>query len=273
MQPIDFLKRHSLVIGICLMFLFTWPIDLAYAGMMPFQVPFAVYLFLGWGFVFASIIMTWLTLGRTAVVKLLKRFLIWRVGWRWYALAFLLFPAINLFAIALNTLISGTSLDFKDIFASGIFGESANLWLFVIPFFLVDAISNGEEIGWRGYVLPRLQAKYSALVSSLILGIIWGLWHLPKFLGESDASAFGLLMVRILASAILYTWLYNDTKGSLLLVTIFHAAGNTAGVFLPTNLQVELIIAVLTWIAALVVVKNAGYLHLSPKLPVQAEEV
>ncbi len=273
MQVRKFLKRNSLFIGVCLMFLFTWPIDLAYAGLLPFQVPFPVYLFLGWGFVAASILMTWLTLGRTSVAALLKRFLLWNVGWKWYVIAFLLFPAIQMIALILNTLVSGTSPDFKDVFATGIFGESANLWLFVIPFFLIDAISNGEEIGWRGYVLPRLQAKHSALVSSLILGVIWGMWHIPKNLGDGEAGAFGLLMVRIIAEAILYTWLFNNTKGSLLLVTIFHAAGNTAGVFLPSGGQMELWVVGLTWVAALVVIKQAGYLRLSPKLPVQALEV
>lgn len=269
----EFLKRHSLFLGILLMFLFTWPIDLSNSGLMPFQVPFAVYLFLGWGFIFASLLMTGLTQGKEAVLGLLKRFLIWRVGWKWYAVAFLLFPLIGLFAIGLNVLLSGASPDFKNVFATSIFGESANLWLFVLPFFLLDAVSNGEEMGWRGYVLPRLQRRYSALVSSLILGVIWGFWHLPKFLGEWDANGFALLMVRILAEAILYTWLYNNTRGSLLLVTIFHAVGNTAGVFLPMSGLVETIVAGLTWIAALVVIRLAGSAQLSREFPLQEQRM
>jgi hypothetical protein len=77
-----FLARYSLIIGILLMFLFTWPIDLANAGLMPFQVPFALYLFLGWGFGLAAALMTWAALGWPAVVQLYKRYLIWRVGWK-----------------------------------------------------------------------------------------------------------------------------------------------------------------------------------------------
>ena len=76
---IDFLKRHSLVIGILLMFALTWPIDLANGGLLPFKVPFTLYLFLGWGFGVASVIMTGLTLGKAGVVALLKRYLQWRV--------------------------------------------------------------------------------------------------------------------------------------------------------------------------------------------------
>lgn len=81
----EFVKRHSLPIGIGLMFLLTWPIDLAHAGYLQLQIPFVVYLFLGWGFVIAAIAMTAFTLGKSGVVALLKRFLIWRVGGAWLA--------------------------------------------------------------------------------------------------------------------------------------------------------------------------------------------
>jgi hypothetical protein len=76
MNPLThFLRRHALIIGILLMFLLTWPIDLANSGILPFQVPFAIYIFLGWGFIFASLIMTALTLGKDGVLALLKRYL------------------------------------------------------------------------------------------------------------------------------------------------------------------------------------------------------
>lgn len=89
-----FLKRHSLVISIVLMFLLTWPIDLTNSGLLPIQFPFVVYLFLGWGFVFASVLVTGLTLGQEGVVSLLKRYLHWRVGWLWYLVAFGLEPVL-----------------------------------------------------------------------------------------------------------------------------------------------------------------------------------
>ena len=86
-----FLKRHALVIGIVLMFLFTWPIDLSDSGLLPFKVPFILSLFVGWGFIVAALFMTWLTLGRTALGLLLRRYLMWRVNWKWY-LALLIIP-------------------------------------------------------------------------------------------------------------------------------------------------------------------------------------
>ncbi len=274
----NFFKRHSLVIGVILMFLFTWPIDLANSGALPFQVPFAIAVTVGWGFIFASLIMTGLTLGRDAVIALLKRFLIWRVGWKWYLVAFLLYPAIFVSAVLLNAVFMQTPIDFNTVTAHKIFGVSANLLMFILPFFIFDALANGEEMGWRGYVLPRLQAKHSALVSSLILGVIWGLWHIPKFLAPGNTSLFALFMVKTLAEAVLYTWLYNNAKGSLLLTTIFHAAGNTAGVFLPmantvsgSNMGVLIIAIAIEILAAIVVTVTAGPARLSRMEPMQTQ--
>jgi uncharacterized protein len=277
-QFTEILKRRSLVIGIILMFLLTWPIDLANSGVLPFHLPFAVYILLGYGFVFAALIMTGLTLGKDAVIALLKRFLVWRVGWKWYLVAFLLFPALQFSAVILNAAFTQTTIDFSTVFAYRIFGSSANLPIFVLPYLLFDAITNGEEIGWRGYVLPRLQAKYSALVSTLILGVIWGLWHFPKFLAPGNNSPFVWFMVKIVVEAVLYTWLYNNTKGSLLLVTLFHAAGNTAGVFLPiantvtgSNLNALIIQIVLEILVAIVVIVIEGPERLSQTEPKQVQ--
>jgi membrane protease YdiL (CAAX protease family) len=228
-----FLSRYSLVIGIILMFLFTWPIDLANAGLMPFQVPFALYLFLGWGFGLAAALMTWATLGWPAVVQLYKRYLVWRVGWKWYAALFIV-PAIMTLAVYLNAVLTGTPPDFSRVMADNIRPEGVSRLAFVLPFLLIELIANGEEIGWRGYVLPRLQAKYSALTAALVTGVIWGLWHIPKFLTHWDWTYFALFMLDTIAKSVLLAWIYNGTRGSLLMVVLAHGIWNTAGIVLPT---------------------------------------
>ena len=279
MKPtIAFLKRHSLVIGILLMFALTWPIDLAHLGLLPFKVPFILYLFLGWGFGVASVIMTGLTLGKDAVITLLKRFLIWRVGWKWYLAPFLLAPSLIIVGVYLNAALTGVAPDFSTVMAYEIFGKSAYLPLFILPFFMVDFIANGEEIGWRGYVLPRLQAKYGALTSALILGVIWGFWHLPKFLTHWDTVAFAWFMVHTTVVSVLYTWLYNGTKGSLLLVTLFHAASNATGVFMPMantvssgNMGAYIIFILLEVVAAIAIVIATGPERLSRTEPMQEQ--
>jgi len=275
----EFLKRHSLVLGILLMFLFTWPIDLSNSGVLPFRVPFFIYIFLGWGFIFASLIMTGLTLGREGVINLLKRYLIWRVDGKWYLVAFFLIPGLNYLAILLNAWMTKTPIDFSKVLAYEIFGPSANLVLLIVPFFLFDAIANGEEMGWRGYVLPRLQAKHNALIASLILAILWAFWHVPKFVTYWDTITFFWFTVDEIAKAILMTWMYNNTRGSLLLVTLFHASFNTAGLLLPiannltdTNMNMRAGISLLEIIAAILVVVYAGAERLSRTEPKQIQE-
>jgi membrane protease YdiL (CAAX protease family) len=269
-QTISLLKRHSLLIGIVLMFLLTWPIELSSSSILPFRVPFIVALLVGYGITFAALLMTGLTLGKDGLIALLKRFLIWRVRWKWYLAAFLLQPALIALGVYGNAALTGTAPDFSTVMAHKIFGGSANLWLFVLPFFLVDFITNGEEMGWRGYVLPRLQAKYNALISTLILGVIWGLWHLPKFLSHWSILSFGWFMLHILASSVILTWLYSSTRGSLLLVTIMHASANTAGVFFPTagtvsseNMGAYIGYVLCQVIVALIVIALTGPEHLS----------
>jgi membrane protease YdiL (CAAX protease family) len=271
-----FLERHSLSLGIIVMFLLTWPIALADAGILPFKFPFVVSLVQGYGIFFASLIMTWQTRGKRGTVALLSRFLTWRVGWRWYLVALLLVPAIDLVAVFINAALDQTPVDFSNVHATKIFGPAANLPLFILPFFVVDILTNGEEIGWRGYILPRLELKYSALTSALILAVIWGFWHLPRFLAPGNDSSFALTMIEIIARSVLLAWVYNNAKGSLLLVSLMHSAGNVSGVFLPlANTQTgsnQTTLAIATFIeivVAIVIVRYAGAARLSRTEPTQ----
>lgn len=107
----------------------------------------------------------------------------------------------------------------------------------VILFFLYDFIYGGlsEEPGWRGYALPRLQSKFSPLVSSLILGVIWAVWHAPLKFGGIEANSLSGTIVEwslILLVNVIFTWLYNRTKGSILVTALFHPAMNITGIFL-----------------------------------------
>jgi membrane protease YdiL (CAAX protease family) len=151
--------------------------------------------------------------------------------------------------------------------------------VFILPFLIFDLLTNGEEMGWRGYVLPRLQAKHSALVSSLILGVVWALWHLPRYFAPGNTGSFGLLMLKLLADAVIYTWVYNNTRGSLLLTTILHAAGNTAGIFLPMantqsgeHLDVYITAIAFLILTAIVVTITAGPRRLSRTEPLQVQD-
>jgi membrane protease YdiL (CAAX protease family) len=128
-------------------------------------------------------------------------------------------------------------------------------------------------------VLPRLQAKYGALTSALTVGVIWGFWHLPKYLSHWSAVSFLWFMVHTMAASILYTWLYNGTRGSLLLVTLFHASSNTAGVFMPMantlsgeNMGAYIVFILLEVVVAIIVTVLTGPRRLSRTEPKQVQE-
>jgi membrane protease YdiL (CAAX protease family) len=93
-----------------------------------------------------------------------------------------------------------------------------------------------EEFGWRGYALPRLQARWNALVSSIVIGVIWAVWHIPLwFLAGSSqqGSSFGLFLANLVLMSVLYTWLFNNAKGSILVAVFFHAMANTVAQMFP----------------------------------------
>jgi membrane protease YdiL (CAAX protease family) len=276
---IAFLKRNSLFAGIVLMFLYTWTIDLSNSGVLPFKVPFAVALTVGWGFIFVSLFMTWLTLGKEAMKKLFGRFFLWRVDWKWHLVAILLLPTLRFAAILMTEWVTGVPADYSHPMIRDLVPLDWPLLWMVIPWILFEIFTNGEEMGWRGYVLPRLQAKYNALTSTLILGVMWTAWHLPKFFGtglNGDLSLFWFT-VFTMSVAVLYTWLYNNTRGSLLLVTLFHASGNTFGVFMPAKFAVaggilSNLETVFILIAAIVVTTLTGPERLSRTEPKQIQE-
>jgi membrane protease YdiL (CAAX protease family) len=113
----------------------------------------------------------------------------------------------------------------------------AQPWM-VVPIFLTYFCTGGgnEEWGWRGYALDRLQARWSPLVTSLILGLIWGAWHIPLFFIESTGQyhmSMGLFLFSTLGMSILHTWVYNGAGRNLLAAWVFHAAYGTAWEVLP----------------------------------------
>jgi membrane protease YdiL (CAAX protease family) len=118
-------------------------------------------------------------------------------------------------------------------------GQSPNLpamigalpTVLAISVYMFIQVSIGEEIGWRGYALPKLQSGYSALVSSVILGGIWALWHLPLFFNPDSGysnTPFWAFLIFILPVSILITWIFNSTGGSTLMIMILHAMLNAS---------------------------------------------
>jgi uncharacterized protein len=148
---------------------------------------------------FAAFIVLALTRGRAAVKSLLADMFRWRVGGRWYVFAFLLPIGITLAVVYLNTVLGGPTPT----------GSLHNgFGTFLASFLLITVMSGPftKEPGWRGFLLPRFQAKYSPLTSSLIVGVIWWVWHLPLMVSDPTGQRPALpFLVSILAYSILYT--------------------------------------------------------------------
>lgn len=212
---IEFVKRHALATYFVLAFLGFWAF-LPLASISP-----ALPLFIG-TFIpaLAAIIVSSLTGGRTAVTTLLRKILIWRVGIQWYIIALGLPVLIDLVAVGFGLLLGSPT--------ATRFGSLSILTLLFFPFAL------GEELGWRGYALPRLLEKNNPLTAGLILGIIWAAWHLPTYLpGQALADSPPLAStITIIAYSLILTWLFINTMGSVLIAVLFHGAANAAGILL-----------------------------------------
>jgi len=165
--------------------------------------------------------------GYPEVRKMLAGFLRWKVGWQWYLAAFTL-TGIPLL-IALGYILLGNPV-------RGLRpGTTPLILLGALALNLVNG-PLGEEAGWRGFALPRLQGKYNALVSSLILGLLWAGWHIPYYFelrsGGNTGIPFPIFVPILIGLSIVITWIYNNTGGSLVLSVLAHFAFNFSGVFL-----------------------------------------
>jgi hypothetical protein len=177
----------------------------------------------------AGLILAAIEGGRRAVRELLRRVLIWRVGVGWwlFALFFPILPAV------------------ATVYLAGVAGDHAVDWSHLAPVYtafpplvlLIVFAGLGEEFGWRGFAVPRLQRRHNALTTSLIIGAFHSLWHLPLFFVKGEMYhtlglqvgylpaflGYGLLVT---ALAVQLTWVFNNTGGSVLLAAVYHGAGN-----------------------------------------------
>lgn len=217
-----FIKRHPVVAYFVLAYALAWGVILVVAGSKGFradrfQLPDVMLMFLAMiiGPSLAGVTLTAVVDGKKGLQALFARMGHWRVGLRWYAVA-LLFPVL---IIAVLMVLSAVV---SPVFAPGFTGIG-----------LIVGLAAGffEEIGWTGFALPKLQLKHNALAASLMLGGLWGFWHLlADYFGNAASMQelwlpyflFGFIAAMI-ATRVLITWVYNHTR-SLLLAQLMHAS-------------------------------------------------
>ncbi|HMC55296.1 MAG TPA: CPBP family intramembrane glutamic endopeptidase [Gemmatimonadaceae bacterium] len=161
--------------------------------------------------------------GRASVKSLLRRLLLWRVGMRWWAFALGYMLVIKLLVAATYRLLEGAWPVYH--------GDAWYAALAALPFAAILGGPLGEEIGWRGYALPRLAERFGLASASVILGVVWSLWHLPVFFIpglDQFGQSLPVYVLRVIAMSVAFAWLFRNTSGSLLLAVVMHAAVNQA---------------------------------------------
>lgn len=192
-----------------------------------------------------SVIPAWIISGAVSAdsgVRRLVSGLVRSANWRWPVLAFLLIPAF-----LLTTAILGCTLRLPVINPAPNLGFAKLAGFSAIQFlhyFLFTSV--GEEPGWRGFLLPRLQIRFSPLTASILVWLPWAIWHLPLDLGRrwSPAQFIEQRIVILLIYSILLTWLYNRSGGSLLVVAIVHGGTGSFLYLLPSSPPVMVPLAV-----------------------------
>jgi uncharacterized protein len=222
----------------------------------------------------AALVVLALTEGTSGVGRLVRRMVRWRVGLRWYAVALLLPILVTLTAAALNVFLLGAqpTSSVAELGGWSTFLQTFFLWL------LIPGLSGTwEEPGFRGYALPRLQVGRSALLASLILGVLWAFWHLP-FVATGEDIWVDAFLFPIIWSPV-YAWLFNNASGSVLIVMLFHNMNNTFSsgfvgqMFSGADSVNQAWLRLALWgVVAIVVVVVYGSQHLSREHRKQEEE-
>ncbi len=206
----------------------------------------------------AAIVLTWRSSGRAGIAVILRRYLVWRFGLSWYVLALLVVPAIFVSAAAIDSVAFGADFQGLRIRTSWWFPSASFTFLLVI--------TSGEETGWRGYALTRLESLLGTpLRASVVLGLVWGLWHLPLYLVPGQSTfPFGAFLLFTVGLSITYATLYHRTRESLLAVLLLHASTD----FMPRVMRIDhfsartwWLVVVLTWITAIPWFRSPVPLH------------
>ncbi len=258
------IRRHPLVTFFLLAFAITWVVWVPRAasqGLWASDWPSVLGQAWTWAPAIAALLAAALTGGRDALRELGVRLVRWRVGWQWY-LVVILGPALFSLVVAGVYVVLGGS--WAEAAPPAIReGPLVMLPLFLVILTLTDGL--GEELAWRGFALPRLLTRYNALVASLVLGVLWALWHLPLLWTEGNGmfhQPVWLLLMDVTAKSILFTWVFLHTRGSVLIAMLFHGATNlfivSPDVASTGDLALPLLAAVAKWVLVLVVVLEAG---------------
>jgi membrane protease YdiL (CAAX protease family) len=240
------MRQHPLFFFFFIAYAFSWIISIPYVlsawdivkgdfGPMFILKPFV-------GPTLAAILMTGVTEGKAGLLRLRQRLQQRRAGWQWYLFILLGMPALILLGIIIQpvALASFQGLTPRLLVSYPV--------IFVVVFF---GVALPEEIGWRGFALPRMQPRYGPLWGTLLLGVLWAFWHLLYFLTPDHGGGpgtglatflanFCIFFLEVVALAIIFTWVFNHIRGSILIANLVHAPVDAPQlVWIPLFLAVD----------------------------------
>lgn len=262
------MKKYSVVWFYILAFAISWlgmiSAALGSHHIAPFDSPYIQLLsvFYAVGPALATVIVLCVVEGKAGIQNLLKGLIRWRVGLVWYIVALLGSLMLLITAQGITQLLG---------FSATIPTRPVDLSPYVVLGFAVNFFAHiCEEVGWRGFALPRLQKRHSAFIATLIVGTLWAFWHLPIvfIVGNPMAEYPFLWFILIVTNAFIYTWIYNSTKGSILLVALFHGSLNVWGAFIPGVSPIADVL--LNCVVAIILITVFGKANLSHQKRVDA---
>ncbi|MFX1528906.1 MAG: type II CAAX prenyl endopeptidase Rce1 family protein [Promethearchaeota archaeon] len=240
----NIIKKYPLISYFIIAWISTWilvlPLILTNFGLLSVDMNWH---FLGaLGPTISAIIVVYITAKKQGLKELKNTSFKWRIGAFWILFSALIMPFFLLLAILLNFFFTGNFIDLIGYLIDN--GISSPLTFFI--WIWVGAIAYGlfEEIGWRGYALPKLQEKYNSLIATIILTIGWAFWHFPMFLYHFSVDMLFGWLYSLFMGSIIVTFLFNSSGGSAFATILFHITNNLVWLFNIAELQIYLTIMI-----------------------------
>jgi len=248
------IKQHELLVFILGAYALSWlveiPLALQYRDIVSWDLPFALHYLASFGPLLSALLVTGISRGKPGLRALWQDMTRWRIKWVWWLAA--LSPLVMYLLAALIQAFLGIPVTSPAELGQVDFLPP--LGLLVLPLWIFT-FGFGEETGWRGFALPRLQKGRSALLATVILWLVWALWHLPLFFYSYPLSILPGFALGLLAGSLIFTWLYNSTGGSVLLTACWHGLFNVTTACIPCKTGfTAAFISTLVMIGAVVVV-------------------
>lgn len=252
------IKRHPLFAFFSLAMTLSWVVELPLIAMRQDLIasclPFSLHYLAAFGPLLAAVIITAWTGGLAGLKELWGRSTRWRVGWKWVIFSIFSPVAVFILSMPIVRLVQGK---WPDLHLLGEVNYLPYLGVWVLPLWLIT-YGFGEEVGWRGFALPRLQKTMSVSKATLVLGLLWMLWHFPTFFYHETYQGMGWFIlpgfvIGVLCGAVILTWIYNSTSGSILMVALWHGIFDLLTASKAGQDIIPIIMSALIIVAALII--------------------